>query len=60
MKGRGKEDSTQSGCSVKYSPVPEFVTCLRCGEEVELWTDEEETTCFFCGHRVFRKEMTVH
>lgn len=42
----------KSPCSVKYAPAPEFITCPKCGEDVELWTDEEETQCIFCGYRV--------
>ncbi len=50
----------KSPCSVKYAPVPEFITCPKCGEDVELWTDEEETHCIFCGYRVFRSERIVN
>lgn len=46
----------KSPCSVKYSPAPEFITCPKCGEDVELWTDEEDTQCIFCGYRVFRSQ----
>lgn len=46
--------------SVKYSPVPDFITCPGCGFEIELWSGEDETRCFFCGHRFFKKEATVH
>lgn len=53
---RDKEKSL----SVKYSPVPEFVTCPKCAEEIELWSGSIETICFFCGHKVFKRETTVH
>ena len=49
-----------SPCSLKSVPVPEFITCTRCGDDIEIWTDEEETACRSCGHRVFRKEATLH
>ncbi len=45
---------------VKVLPVPLFVTCPRCGEEVELWSDGNETICYFCNYRPFRKEFTLH
>jgi DNA-directed RNA polymerase subunit RPC12/RpoP len=54
------KEKQKSPCSVKYAPVPEFITCPKCGEEIELWSDEEETACLFCGHRAFKKEMTLH
>jgi rRNA maturation endonuclease Nob1 len=50
----------KSPCSVKTFPVPEFITCPKCGGEIELWSDEERTECFFCGHKVFKKENIVH
>ncbi len=50
----------KSPCSVKESPVPEFIACTKCGDEVELWTDEEETVCSSCGHKVFKRGSTTH
>lgn len=47
-------------CSVKIMPVPEFLTCPKCGGEIELWSEEYETVCFFCGHKAFKKENIVH
>lgn len=47
-------------CAEKYTPIPEFATCPQCGDEIELWSDEEETSCFSCGYRVFKNERTVH
>ena len=54
------KDKGKNPCSVKYAPVPEFVTCPKCGEEIELWSDEEETVCVFCGHKVIKMETRVH
>ena len=45
---------------VKYSPVPDFITCPACGYEIELWSGGDETRCLFCGHKVFSRELTVH
>lgn len=60
MKGTDSRVLEKSPCSVKAQAVPEFVTCPGCGGEVELWTDEDETACFFCGYKVFKKEKIVH
>ena len=60
MKTNRLKEKQKSPCSVKYTPVPEFITCPKCGEEVELWSDEGETVCLFCGHKMFRKESTIH
>lgn len=47
-------------CAELNAPFPEFVTCPKCGEDVEIWTDEEETHCLLCGYHIFRKESIVH
>lgn len=52
-KGKGQ-------CSIETIIVPEFLTCPKCGEEVELWTDEDETLCPLCLYRLFRKECIIH
>jgi len=49
----------KSPCSVKITPVPEFIICPKCGGEIELWSDYE-TVCFFCGHKAFKKENIIH
>ncbi len=49
-----------SHCTVKNAPVPVSVTCPRCGYDVEIWTDEDETVCCSCGFRIFEKEKTIH
>lgn len=50
----------KSPCSIKYAPVPEFITCPQCGGDVEFWTDEEETQCISCGYRIFRSERITN
>ncbi len=32
------------------SPKPEDIRCQKCGEKIEIWTDEAETACRKCGH----------
>lgn len=41
-------------------PLGNFVTCPICGFEIEVWTEEEETICFVCGFKVFKKEAIIH
>ncbi|GAB4484153.1 MAG: hypothetical protein OHK006_07640 [Thermodesulfovibrionales bacterium] len=60
MKETDCRTRVKSPCAVTARAVPEFVTCPECGGEVELWTDEDETACFFCGYKVFKKEKIVH
>ena len=59
MQGNNRKQEL-SDCSLKLAPMPEFVSCPVCGHEVELWTHEDDTACLFCGHRLFRKERTLH
>ncbi len=47
------------GCpgSQKFkNPQPESLNCPRCGDEVEIWTDEAEVRCLKCGALVTRKD----
>ncbi len=34
--------------------------CPKCGGEIGLWSEEQETVCIFCNHKVFEREATVH
>ena len=46
------------GCpgSQKFrQPQPEFVKCIVCGEEVEIWTDEVSVSCPKCNSPVARR-----
>jgi hypothetical protein len=60
MKEDRVNQKRRNPCSVKYEPAPEFITCPKCGEEIELWSDDEETICLFCRHKVFKRETTIH
>ena len=60
MRGSDIAQKQKSPCSKKDMPMPEFITCTQCGAEIELWTDEEETLCPSCNHKVFKRESTVH
>ncbi len=37
-------------------PVPEPIICPHCGKEVEIFTNEQSMTCYFCGGLVTRKK----
>jgi hypothetical protein len=60
MPGSDLRQQQKSPCSAKSIPVPEFITCIKCGNEIEIWTDEDETICQACGHKVFKKETIIH
>lgn len=50
----------KSPCSAKSVSILEFIACIKCGNEIEIWTDEYETICQACGHKVFKKETIIH
>jgi rRNA maturation endonuclease Nob1 len=60
MQGSDLGQKQKSPCSTKSDPSPEFIACVKCGHEIEIWTDENETICHACGHKVFKKEAIVH
>jgi hypothetical protein len=35
-------------------PKPEDITCRKCGKEIEIWSDESEVKCKFCGQANLR------
>lgn len=35
-------------------PHPDIFNCPKCGQEVEMWSDEAKTTCSGCGETVVR------
>lgn len=43
-----------------YESFSGYLTCPECGEDIEIWTDDEETRCLFCGFHLFRKEALIH
>jgi rRNA maturation endonuclease Nob1 len=60
MQNDNLKSKEKSPCSLKNAALPDFITCPKCGDEIEIWTDEDETACASCGHKVFKKESTVH
>jgi predicted nucleic acid-binding Zn ribbon protein len=49
-----RDPATCPGLSQFVRPEPEYVKCPRCGGQVEIWSDEEETECDSCGATVAR------
>ena len=41
-------------------PKPEDIRCQKCGEKIEIWTDEPETACKKCGHPHFAFHSCNH
>ena len=37
--------------------APELHPCPKCGEELEIWTDEKSATCPSCNAKVTREEI---
>lgn len=37
-------------------PTPEYLSCPNCGGSVEIWSDEDSTTCDTCNKEVSRPE----
>lgn len=44
------------GAKMLRQPSPELFSCPRCGEEVEIWTDELKANCPKCGKTVVRED----
>lgn len=38
-------------------PQPEYIKCIFCGNEVEMWTDEMKTACPSCKRPVLRQQQ---
>lgn len=47
-------------CSIEYESFPTSVTCPYCSSQIEIWSDEDETSCKLCGFIVFQHENIVH
>jgi DNA-directed RNA polymerase subunit RPC12/RpoP len=61
MKKNPSEHEKKGTVNIKLVLPREFIiSCPKCGGEVGLWSEDRETTCTFCNHRVFDKETTEH
>lgn len=57
---KSKQNMETGVKSVMSSIFPTETTCPICGNEIDLWTRDEETHCWGCGYRLFQKENIVH
>lgn len=39
------------------SPTIEIINCKKCGEEIEIFSDEQKTQCPECDETVFREAV---
>lgn len=42
------------GAKILRQPEPEFTSCPNCGEEVEIWSDEQKRPCPRCSETVIK------
>ncbi len=54
------EDHHCPGPDRKKAAAPEELECPKCGADVELWTDESETTCPSCKAKLTRAELEAN
>ncbi len=52
-----KNPATCPGISQFMQPTPSSIKCPRCGEDVEIWSDETEVQCPNCGLTVTRDKV---
>jgi len=61
MKERTSIHKGKYTLGVRIDTVMELIAiCPKCGGEVALWSEETETVCIFCNHRLFEREGTLH
>jgi DNA-directed RNA polymerase subunit RPC12/RpoP len=63
MKAGEKQRAPRKQPAPRFVSVPVLMTavaCPDCGANVELWTNEEETCCFACGHAIFEAQRLNH
>lgn len=61
MKEYPSKHKTDKTCGTRIDAIADIITtCPKCGGELGLWSEETETLCIFCDHKVFEKEKTIH
>ena len=61
MKENPSKHKTGKTGGSKIIVVPDIITtCPKCGGELGIWSENIETLCIFCDHKVFDKENTIH
>jgi len=52
-----KSPESCPGISQFMRPKPSYFKCPKCGGNVEIWSDEEETECPACGFTISRGKV---
>ena len=61
MKENPSEHKTSDTVTFRPALPQEMITnCPKCGGELGLWSEGEETACVFCDQRIFDREATEH
>ena len=61
MKENPLKHKEHSPTIVGHILEPQLITeCPKCGGELDLWSEDRETVCIFCDHKVFEREGTEH
>jgi len=56
MKTNESEFRKRPACALKQTPAPEVIACPGCRDDLEIWSDEDETICGSCGEKVSRSK----
>jgi predicted amidophosphoribosyltransferase len=54
VKAIKSEFREKPACAEKDAPLPESIVCSGCGQDIEIWSDEEQTACSLCGKTLGR------
>jgi len=61
MKGNPSKHKTDKTRAKKIVAITDIITtCPKCGGELGIWSEANETLCIFCDHKVFDSENTIH
>jgi len=61
MKENLSKHKHSKNSGIKIDAITDIITtCPKCGGELGIWSEENETLCIFCDHKVFEKENTIH
>jgi hypothetical protein len=54
-----KNPQTCPGLRDLLQPKPAYIKCHVCGSDLEIWSDEDKTTCTSCGAEWKRPDKTA-
>lgn len=63
MKDGEKQRTRRKATGARFVTVPVLLTvttCPQCGNEVDLWTGDDETRCGACACEIYRRQRTLH